>query len=358
MNYCILNGYKSTLIKGLLIQSLPPISKPLMRTTVEEIDGRDGDIVTELGYAAYDKIMTIGLFGDYDIDEVIAFFTSEGTVIFSNEPDKFYKYKIYGQIDFEKLIRFKTAKVTFHVQPFKFSAVDDTFTVSKNQMRFRPFSQTKDGVTVSVEQGVVSVSGTASADTEFYIPINEMPLLASSYTFNAESSGSGMSGCTVRVIERVPTDADSFGNTSIALDTTNTLTATLSTPKTFHYIWIRIASGTVCSFQSTFEMLYNALSSFEVLNRGNTKSKPTMTIYGAGEVHLSINNVEVFTLYLANLGYITLNAEDMNAYKDDALKNRSVSGNFNDLVLKAGMNTVSWTGNVTDVTIENVSRWI
>ena len=44
MNYVILNGVKSTTIKGLLIQSLPPISKPLMRTSIEEIDGRDGDI--------------------------------------------------------------------------------------------------------------------------------------------------------------------------------------------------------------------------------------------------------------------------------------------------------------------------
>ena len=39
MNYCILNGKKSTLIKGLLIQSLPPITKPLQRTQIDEIDG-------------------------------------------------------------------------------------------------------------------------------------------------------------------------------------------------------------------------------------------------------------------------------------------------------------------------------
>ena len=86
MDYVILNDVKSTTIKGLLIQSLPPISKPLMRTSVEEIDGRDGDVVTQLGYSAYDKPMSIGLFGDYDVDEVIQYFNSQGTVIFSNEP--------------------------------------------------------------------------------------------------------------------------------------------------------------------------------------------------------------------------------------------------------------------------------
>lgn len=126
MNYCILNGKKSTLIKGLLIQSLPIITKPMMRTNIETVDGRDGDIVTKLGYAAYDKTMSIGLFGDYDIDEVIEYFSTEGTVIFSNEPDKYYKYQILNQIDFTRLSRFKTATVTFHVQPFKYSAVDES----------------------------------------------------------------------------------------------------------------------------------------------------------------------------------------------------------------------------------------
>ena len=101
MNYIILNGVKSTAVRGLLIQSLPPITKPQIRTSVEEIDGRDGDIVTKLGYSAYDKELTIGLYGDYDVDDVIRYFDSEGDVVFSNEPDKYYKYQIIEQIDFE-----------------------------------------------------------------------------------------------------------------------------------------------------------------------------------------------------------------------------------------------------------------
>lgn len=128
MNYITLNGKRSLLIKGLLISELPPITKPLVRTKIEEVDGRDGDIVTKLGYAAYDKKMSIGLFGDFNIDDIIEYFDSEGEVIFSNEPDKFYRYKILNQIDFERLIRFRTATVVFHVQPFKFSAVDDVLT--------------------------------------------------------------------------------------------------------------------------------------------------------------------------------------------------------------------------------------
>lgn len=125
MNYVVLNGYRSTLIKGLLISELPPITKPMQRTSIEEIDGRDGDIITKLGYAAYDKKMTIGCYGDFNIDDIVQYFNSEGEVVFSNEPDKYYKYVILNQIDFERLCRFKTANVVFHVQPFKFSSVDE-----------------------------------------------------------------------------------------------------------------------------------------------------------------------------------------------------------------------------------------
>ena len=128
MNTVILNGVNSNTITGLLIQSLPSISKPQMRVEVEE---RDGDVVTKLGYAAYDNEMEIGLHGNFDINEVIEFFSTEGEVIFSNEPDKIYRYALYDQIDYERLIRFRTATVTFHVQPFKYSTeADQTITSS------------------------------------------------------------------------------------------------------------------------------------------------------------------------------------------------------------------------------------
>lgn len=143
-NTITLNGTASSTITGLLIQSLPPITKPQQRTTIEEIDGRDGDIVTELGFAAYDKEITIGLYGTFDINQVIAYFNSEGTVTFSNEPDKLYNYKIINKIDFERLVRYRTATVTFHCQPFKYPTAGT--------------SQTLDGSTVTGE------------GTDFYMP--------------------------------------------------------------------------------------------------------------------------------------------------------------------------------------------
>lgn len=127
MNYIELNGKSSLDVQGLLVQSLAPITKPKIRTETTEIDGRDGDIVTRLGYSAYDKEISIGLYGNYDIDEVIQYFVEndKGTVLFSNEEEKIYKYEILDQVDFEKLLRFKTAKVKFHVQPFKMSSIED-----------------------------------------------------------------------------------------------------------------------------------------------------------------------------------------------------------------------------------------
>ena len=131
-NTITLNGVESSTIPGLLIQSLAPISKPLMRTEVETIDGRDGDITTDLGFSAYDKQISIGLFGDFDINQVIAYFNSKGTVIFSNEPDKFYNYQIVDQIDFERLVRYRTATVTMHCQPFKYSTTEGADILSTN----------------------------------------------------------------------------------------------------------------------------------------------------------------------------------------------------------------------------------
>ena len=233
MNFITLNGIRSDSVKGLLISELPPVVKPQQRTEIEEIDGRDGDIVTKLGYSAYDRTMLIGLHGDFDIDDVIRFFDSEGDAIFSNEPDKLYKYQILDNIEFERLIRFRKAKVSFHVQPFKYSAVERIKTI------------------------------------------------------NAESE-----------------------------------------------------------------------DSFRVLNSGNTIARPRITITGSGTINLSLNNHQMFVINLGNEGYITIDTEEMNAYKGSVLKNRLVTGNYDNFALTLGMNVISWTGDVDAVSIEKYSRWI
>lgn len=123
-----INGKESTEISGLIIVSLPPITKPAMRAVAEEIDGRDGDQIEKLGFSAYDKTIRIALSGNYDVDDVIEYFNQDGIITFSNEPDKYYRFKQLEGIDFEKLMRYKTADVVFHCQPFKFSITEEELT--------------------------------------------------------------------------------------------------------------------------------------------------------------------------------------------------------------------------------------
>lgn len=354
MNMITLNGVQSTDCKGLLIQSLPPISKPLMRTQVEEIDGRDGDIVTKLGYSAYDKEVTIGLYGDYNVDDVISYFDSEGTVIFSNEPDKYYNYQIIEQIDFERLIRFKTATVTFHVQPFKYSAVDKAFILNNQFIDFDTFSETVNGITVSAQNGVISVSGTATKPVEIYMPINPVSLAAGDYTLTADSDGA-LGTCSIRLINNSP--SKSFANNYLTLAEGEVkLQGSLTATETYNYLYFYITMDSTVDFTTEIYLCNDDINSITVFNRGNTVSKPKITIYGKGIVNLSLNGIQIFTLNLATP--ITIDAAQMNAYYDGSLMNRYVTGDYDNLVLSIGTNTISWTGFVTGIEVEDFTRWI
>ena len=129
-DYIIINGTNSLTIPGLAIKTLPPISKPGIRVMREEIDGRNGDINTHLGYGAYDKAIEVGLFGTFDINQVINFFNSSGTITFSDEPDKAYNFQILDRIDFAKLIKFRTATLNIHCQPFKYPTSETAVTLA------------------------------------------------------------------------------------------------------------------------------------------------------------------------------------------------------------------------------------
>ena len=235
-NYIELNGISSETISGLLIQELPPISKPNMRTMIEEIDGRDGDIVTTLGYSAYDKTMSIGLYGNYNLDDVISYFNSSGKVVFSNEPDKYYNYEILNQIDFSRLVRFRTADVIFHVQPFKYSSVE-------KEKAFTITNQT----------------------------------------------------------------------------------------------------------------------SVQIRNNGNYYAKPIIIISGSGTINLYLNDIQLFVIDLGETAtHMVIDTEKLEAYNPDTrvLMNRAVTGNYDNFKLNKGINTISWTGTITEIAIDKYSRWI
>ena len=358
MNYVIINGKKSTLIKGLLIQSLPPITKPQMRVKIEEIDGRDGDIITSNGYQSYDKQMSIGLFGDFDIDQVIEYFNQSGQIIFSNEPDKFYTFDQIAQIDFERLARFKTATVTFHVQPFKRSAVDDYFKVSLNRFNLLISDHSHRGIRIQCYGGVIHASGTALTDVEMFVRINPMTLSEGTYTMTAKTSGNGANQCTMRLIEDMPTDAESFGGQAYTLGNDIAQQDTLTEEKTYKYVWLKFLRGETYSFELTMKVWDEDTKSMYILNRGNIYARPNITLHGAGNITVSVNDEQILSIALGNTEWITIDCDEMNAYKDGVLKNRIVSGDYSRLILNVGGNTLSWTGEVREIELQNVSRWL
>ena len=355
INYIELNGEKSTSVKGLIIQSLPPISKPKMRTSVEEIDGRDGDIVTKLGYSAYDKEVGIGLHGDFDIDDAIAFFDSDGEVVFGNEPDKYYRYKLLDQIDFERLVRFRTAKVKMHVQPFKYDAVDRTFDIVNQFLHVQDSTANRFGITVTSSDGSVRVSGRATSDVDIEVPVERMAL-SGSYTLTASASGSA-AGCALRLIDGSP--SKSFGGSYMELKSNgySTITATADSNAEYDALWLDIKAGTSVDFTLSVTMASDSFNEITLTNRGNVVSRPTVTVYGSGNVELAINSVTVLSFSLEG-GSITIDAEEMNAYRGDTLMNRHVTGDYADLRLNVGENVISWHGDVTAIRLEDFSRWL
>lgn len=357
INYIELNGEKSSNVKGLIIQSLPPITKPRVRTSIEEIDGRDGDIVTKLGYAAYDKEVSIGLHGDFDIDDAIAFFDSEGEVVFGNEPDKYYRYQILDQIDFERLVRFRTAKVKMHVQPFKYDAVDRTFDIVNQVLHIKDSTVTRFGITVTSSDGSIRVSGRATSDVDIEVPVERMSL-SGSYTLTATASGSA-AGCALRLIDGSPSDDRSFGGTYMELksDGDSTMTAAADSNAGYDALLLDIKAGTSVDFTLGVTMTSDSFNQISLTNRGNVISRPTVTVYGNGNVELAINSVTVLSLSIDD-GYITVDAEEMNAFHGDTLMNRHVTGDYSDLRLKVGENVISWSGDVTGIRVEDFSRWL
>lgn len=229
-DYIIFKNIKSSSLDGLMICELPPITKPEMRTSIIEIDGKDGDIIEELGYASYQKTLQIGLTRNFDINQIIKYFSGSGDLVLSNEPDKVYKATIYSKVDYEKLLRFKTAEVEFHVQPYKYL-------------------------------------------------LNEAP----------------------------------------------------------------------------FELNITNETELKVSNVGLEKSKPIITLYGEGEVQLSINGSDIFSINIDD-EYVVINSIEEEAYKENVLKNRNMLGEFP--ILEIGINTIKWTGNLNKIIIEPKSRWI
>ena len=180
--------------------------------------------------------------------------------------------------------------------------------------------------------------------------------LSGSYTLTATASGSA-AGCALRLIDGSP--SKSFGGTYMELKNNgdSTMTATADSNAEYDALWLDIRAGTSVDFTLSVTMASNSFSEISLTNRGNVVSRPTVTVYGSGNVELAINAVTVLSFSIDD-GYITIDAEEMNAYHGDALMNRHVTGDYADLRLNVGENVISWRGDVTGIRVEDFSRWL
>ena len=173
MEYFVYKGIDSRDVTGLIVTSLPPVVRPKMRSRIDTIDGRDGSTVTELGFEAYNKPVKIGLTRNYDIDNIIYWLQGDGDIQFSNEPDKYYRVKVLDQVDFEKLLRFRTATINFYTQPFKYSATERTRTIA---------------TTGGSRDQTVPAKGVVAPSTRMGASLKETPRMTSRTTTTAQAT--------------------------------------------------------------------------------------------------------------------------------------------------------------------------
>lgn len=163
MNYFIYKGRDSRTFQSLVVQELPPITKPPVKYNVTTIDGKDGDIVETLGYKSYDKEISIGIKNTTELDQIIEWLTGNGELVLSNEPDKYYKAQILDQINFERLVKFRTAKIKFHVQPYKYSDLEGIET--KNTSSTHTTTITNNGNTIS--KPIITLTGSGTVNISY-----------------------------------------------------------------------------------------------------------------------------------------------------------------------------------------------
>lgn len=92
-----------------------------------------------------------------------------------------------------------------------------------------------------------------------------------------------------------------------------------------------------------------------IRNSGTVYSEPIITVYGSGDITLTINGAD-FPLYGVQES-ITIDSEMMEVFKEGTNQNGKYGGaEFPRFVV--GKNEISWTGNVSKIKIQPRWRWL
>ncbi|MGO5076117.1 distal tail protein Dit [Clostridium sporogenes] len=113
--------------KGLRIISLPDITTPEQRVEKVVVPGRSGDLtLTDNDYEGEVKSVEFDYFNN-NFDDIKTWLSGTGEVIFSNEPDRYYKARIINKIALNQVLKkFHSGIVQFDCQPFGYSRNDSS----------------------------------------------------------------------------------------------------------------------------------------------------------------------------------------------------------------------------------------
>lgn len=131
-DYFILNGI-NCLYEGIETIELPPLTKPRKRIEEVPVLGMDGALtITDNTYEPMTKICRVFYDGD-NCDRLADFLADTGQVIFSNNPNRYYNYKIMNEINFSDVIdtNWREFDIYFRCQPFSYDLINETIVITK-----------------------------------------------------------------------------------------------------------------------------------------------------------------------------------------------------------------------------------
>lgn len=120
--YFIYNGIDSRMM-GVIVTAMPSTVRAAQRVESVKVPGRSGSLhETDGSYDNYTKTMECAIKNRQKIDDIAAWLTGSGEIIFSSEPDKVYRVTISNTISIAQMMRtFQKFQVSFDTYPFKYS---------------------------------------------------------------------------------------------------------------------------------------------------------------------------------------------------------------------------------------------
>ena len=120
--YFIYNGIDSRMM-DIIVTAMPPTIRAAQRVESVTVPGRDGSLhETDGSYDNYTKTMECAIKNREKLDDIAAWLTGSGEIIFSSEPDKVYRVTISNTISIAQMMRtFQKFQVSFDTYPFQYS---------------------------------------------------------------------------------------------------------------------------------------------------------------------------------------------------------------------------------------------